>query len=88
MYQVDTLDLNNILYTHSGRLANRVRAKLQNCCACVCKSDVEIRIAGSSPRRQLNILLLHSMHAAPVSTNLDSSLGLCVVSNAVIKEHY
>ena len=33
---------------------NRVRAKLQNCCACVFNSNVEIRIAGSSGRPQLH----------------------------------
>ena len=32
---------------------NRVRAKLYNCGACVCKSNVEIRIAGSFCRPQL-----------------------------------
>ena len=32
---------------------NRVRAKLYNCSACVCKSNVEIRIAGSFCRPQL-----------------------------------
>ena len=32
---------------------NRVRAKLYNCCACVCKSNVEIRIADSFCRPQL-----------------------------------
>ena len=31
---------------------NRVRAKLYNCGACVCKSNVEIRIAGSFCRPQ------------------------------------
>ena len=32
---------------------NRVRAKLYNCGACVCKSNVEIRIAGSFCRPQI-----------------------------------
>ena len=32
---------------------NRVRVKLYNCGACVCKSNVEIRIAGSFCRPQL-----------------------------------
>ena len=32
---------------------NRVRAKLYNCGACVCKSNVKIRIAGSFCRPQL-----------------------------------
>ena len=32
---------------------NLVRAKLYNCGACVCKSNVEIRIAGSFCRPQL-----------------------------------
>ena len=32
---------------------NQVRAKLYNCGACVCKSNVEIRIAGSFFRPQL-----------------------------------
>ena len=36
---------------------NRVRAKLYNCGACVCKSNVEIRIAGSFCRPQLIFLL-------------------------------
>ena len=34
---------------------NRVRAKLYNCGACVCKSNVEIRIAGSFCRPQLKL---------------------------------
>ena len=36
---------------------NRVRAKLHNCRACVCKSNVEIRIVCSSCRPQLLLLL-------------------------------
>ena len=32
---------------------NRVRAELYNCGACVCKSNVEIRIAGSFCRPQI-----------------------------------
>ena len=35
---------------------NRVRARLYNCRACVCKSNVKIRIAGSSCRPQLLLL--------------------------------
>ena len=34
---------------------NRVRAKLDNCGACVCKSNVEIRIAGSFCRPQKHV---------------------------------
>ena len=37
---------------------NRVRAKLYNCGACVCKSNVEIRIAGSFCHPQLNYLVM------------------------------
>ena len=37
---------------------NRVRAKLYNCGACVCKSNVEIRIAGSFCRPQLMLPVL------------------------------
>ena len=45
------------LFAVSGIQQNRVRTKLYNCGACVCKSNVEIRIAGSLCRPQLYVLV-------------------------------
>ena len=48
-----------------GRLkisVNRVKTKLYNCGACVCKSNAKIRIAGSFCRPQLNKFKLTLQH--------------------------
>ena len=37
---------------------NRLRAKLYNCGACICKGNVEIRIAGSFSRPQKDLKTL------------------------------
>ena len=40
---------------------NQVRAKLYNCGACVCKGNVEIRIAGDKRSPQLVINKIHNV---------------------------
>ena len=65
---------------------NRVRAKLYNCGACVCKSNVEIRIAGSFFRPQLAVI--YTLSSLKVKTKILFAPFLKAVVENQNKKHF
>ena len=47
-----------LMKVHLSEAKNQVSAKIYNCCACICNSDNEIRVAGDPEEPAINYFKL------------------------------